>query len=73
MAFLASAGHEEGSPSATRPQDGVARWELFHHGADIGVRGYASSKEQAFEQTACALTAVMTEPENVAAREQVNV
>ena len=42
-----------------------ARWEHFPHEADIGVRGIGASREAAFEQAAVALTAVITEPENV--------
>lgn len=42
------------------------RWEHFPHGADIGVRGYGATREQAFEQAALALTAVITAPEDVA-------
>nr|WP_246589907.1 archease [Marinobacterium ramblicola] len=41
---------------------------MFHHGADIGVRGEGSSIERAFEQTAMALTAVITDPERVRCR-----
>lgn len=40
-------------------------WEHFPHDADIGVRGVGTSKEEAFEQAALALTAVITNPENV--------
>lgn len=40
-------------------------WELFHHEADIGVRGVAPTLEGAFVQGAIALTAVMTDPDNV--------
>ena len=43
-----------------------ARWEHFEHGADIGVRGLAPTKAQAFEQAALALTAVVTDPALVA-------
>src|SRR5687767_291534 len=46
-------------------------WSHFNHGADIGVRGIGSSKEEAFEQAAVALTAVITEPEKVAPKELV--
>ncbi len=42
-----------------------ARWEHFSHDADIGVRGLGSSKEEAFEQAATALTAVITDPGGV--------
>ncbi len=49
------------------------RWEHFPHGADIGVRGIGASKEEAFEQAALALTAVMTDPHTVAPNEAVEV
>ena len=49
------------------------RWELFPHEADMGVRGVGTSKEAAFEQAAVALTAVVTEPQCVAAREAVEM
>jgi SHS2 domain-containing protein len=50
-----------------------AHWELLPHQADIGVRGFGNSKEEAFEQAAMALTAVITEPTSVAAKELVEV
>ena len=37
-------------------------WEHFEHEADIGIRGIAPTLEQAFEQTAVAMTAVVTDP-----------
>jgi len=40
-------------------------WEHFPHQADIGVRGIGSSREEAFEQVAIALTAVITDPQIV--------
>ncbi len=49
------------------------RWEHFPHGADIGVRGIGASKEEAFEQAALALTAVLTDPHTVAPTEAVEV
>ena len=48
-------------------------WEHFAHGADIGVRGFGASMTAAFEQTALALTAVVTDPEGVVPREAVSV
>ncbi len=36
-------------------------WEHFEHEADIGVRGIAPSMAEAFEQTALAMTAVITD------------
>jgi len=35
-------------------------WEHFEHEADIGIRGIAPTLEQAFEQAAVAMTAVVT-------------
>lgn len=49
------------------------RWEHFHHQADIGVRGIGASREEAFEQAALALTAVITDPPGVADREVVDI
>jgi SHS2 domain-containing protein len=42
-----------------------AYWEHFHHAADIGVRGIGATVEEAFEQTALALTAVISDPASV--------
>ena len=50
-----------------------ARWELLPHGADIGVCGFGRSKAQAFEQAGLALTAVVTDPETVAAEYSVEI
>ena len=51
----------------------VVRWEHFAHEADMGVRGHGASKEEAFEQAAVGLTAVIAEPETVHAGEVINV
>lgn len=48
-------------------------WEHFEHGADIGVRGLGTTKAEAFEQAALALTAVITDPQGVAAQETVQI
>jgi tRNA nucleotidyltransferase (CCA-adding enzyme) len=48
-------------------------WEHFEHGADIGVRGLGATKAAAFEQAALALTAVITDPQRVAAVETVAI
>jgi SHS2 domain-containing protein len=40
-------------------------WHHFQHQADIGLCGEGASLEQAFAQTALALTAVITEPQRV--------
>lgn len=49
------------------------RWEHFEHRADIGIRGFGATKEQAFEQAAVALTAVITEPEKVDPQQEVKI
>ena len=38
----------------------AARWEHFPHDADAGIRGFGPTAESAFEQSALALTAVVT-------------
>jgi SHS2 domain-containing protein len=48
-------------------------FEHFAHQADMGVRGYGHTPEEAFEQAALALTAVVVPPETIAARESVRV
>ena len=40
------------------------RFETYAHGTDIGVRGIGGSAESAIEQTACALTSIVTDPES---------
>jgi SHS2 domain-containing protein len=49
------------------------RWEHFEHGADIGVRGYGGSLEEAFEQIGSALTAVITDLRKVECKQTVTV
>lgn len=49
----------------------AAHWEHFPHEADIGVRGWGTTLEQAFEQTALALTAVIVDPATVMPREAI--
>jgi SHS2 domain-containing protein len=49
------------------------RWEHFGHDADIGVRGVGASREDAFEQAALALTAVITDPHSLKAQERVEI
>lgn len=51
----------------------IPRWEHFEHGADIGIRGIAASPGEAFEQIAVALTAVITDPGQVAAVQGVDI
>jgi len=48
-------------------------WEHRPHGADIGVYGVGGSKAEAFEQVAMALTAIVADPQSVAARDCVEI
>ncbi len=51
----------------------MAAWEHFSHGSDIGVRGIGSSVEEAFEQTAVALMAVVADVTTIEQSEIVEV
>lgn len=51
----------------------MGSWEHYSHDADIGVRGVGVSKEEAFEQAALALTAVIIEPANVARKDVIEI
>jgi tRNA nucleotidyltransferase (CCA-adding enzyme) len=51
----------------------MAPWNHLHHIADIGVRGSGKTLEEAFEQAALALTAVITEPRGVRSVEEVEL
>jgi len=44
-----------------------AYWEHFPHQADMGIRGIGPTREAAFVQAALAMTAIVTDPERVAA------
>jgi protein archease len=49
------------------------RWEHFSHMADIGIRGIGATKEEAFEQAAIGLTAVVTDANSLEAKIVVKV
>jgi SHS2 domain-containing protein len=51
----------------------MAGWEHFSHGADVGVRGFGGSAEEAFEQAALALSAVVADISTIAPRQNVKV
>lgn len=59
----------------TLPRTQAARksWEHFSHQADIGIRGIGATKEQAFEQGATALTAVITDVNSLEPQTRVEV
>jgi SHS2 domain-containing protein len=49
------------------------RWEHFEHMADIGVRGFGATPEEAFAQAALALSAVVCDPASIRAMEKVEI
>lgn len=51
----------------------IGRWEHYEHEADVGVRGLGGSKAEAFEQAALAMTAAVTDPGGVQARDLVTI
>ena len=73
MAGATAARPGAAAPVATDGAPGQGHWEHFDHGADIGVRGWGATKAEAFEQAALALTAVVTDPARVMARETVPI
>jgi len=48
-------------------------WAHFPHEADAGIRGVGASKQEAFEQAAIAMTAVVTDPQRVTSVEEVRI
>ena len=51
----------------------MSPWEHFYHAADIGVRGVGRTLDQAFEQAALAMTAVIVKPDRITEREEVRL
>jgi len=49
--------------SSALPAEQSGKWEHFPHDADVGLRGSGATPAEAFEQAACALTAVVTHAE----------
>jgi SHS2 domain-containing protein len=60
------------TPAKTRERT-PAYWEHFSHVADVGVRGFGRNMDEAFEQAALALTAVITEPGSVRPEQMVDL
>ena len=50
-----------------------SHWQHFEHGADIGVSGCGATLAEAFAQAALALTAVITDPDNVVAQTAIEL
>lgn len=59
----------------TNAEDKAAlpRWEHFAHEADMGVRGVGFTLAEAFEQGAVAMSALVTDPSGIQARDRVRV
>ena len=51
----------------------VSRWELYSHGADVGIRGFGGKPSEAFEGVALALTAAVCEPSRVFPNHRVDI
>lgn len=49
------------------------RWEHYPHPADMGIRGFGRTKEEAFAQAALAITAIITDPQTVEPKESVQI
>jgi len=50
-----------------------AYWEHYSHPADMGIRGFGPTKEEAFTQAALAMTAIITELRTVEPDEEVEI
>lgn len=51
----------------------MSGWVHFGHDADMGVRAEGATPEEVFEQMALGMTALVTDPAAVAAREDVEI
>ncbi|HSS65847.1 MAG TPA: archease [Gammaproteobacteria bacterium] len=51
----------------------AGHWEHFPHVADVGVRGFGESKQAAFEQAACALTAAIADIDRIDPKARVRI
>jgi SHS2 domain-containing protein len=56
-----------------RATSALAGWEHYPHGADIGLRGFGRSVEEAFEQAAIALTAIVADVSRVRPSVQIEI
>ena len=48
-------------------------WEHYSHPADMGVRGFGPTREEAFAQAALAMTAVVVDLENIQPQKVVEI
>ncbi len=59
--------------SAAGDHVATGRWEHFPHDADIGVRGYGATPEEACEQAALAMMAAIVDPATVRLEQAVDM
>lgn len=52
---------------------GEPRWEHYSHPADMGIRGFGRTREEAFAQAALALTAIIADPAKIDSRKPVEI
>ncbi len=48
-------------------------WEHYSHPADMGIRGFGRTREEAYAQAALALTAIITDPAKIEPRKSVEI
>ena len=59
-------------PSTPSPPE-APQWELYAHGADVGIRGSGATLAAAFEGIALALTATVTDLAGVSPQQPVSI
>ena len=52
---------------------GKSFWEHYSHPADVGIRGFGPTKEDAFGQAALAMTAVIADLQTIQPKESVEI
>jgi len=52
---------------------GKTSWEHYSHPADMGIRGFGPTREEAFAQAALALTAIITDLQTVEPKQHIEV
>ncbi len=52
---------------------GEPRWEHYSHPADMGIRGFGRTREEAFAQAALALTGIIVDLETIEPSEPVEI
>jgi len=53
--------------------DSNGHWEHYSHSADMGIRGFGATRDEAFSQAALAMTAVVTPLKRIKPAEAVDV